>query len=75
MNNCTHTRHREAYVTKEDWDGNEYHEWEYWTESATVDIDTHRYKCTMCKQVMYYSGAARRYYEEGTLSHVDGLDK
>jgi hypothetical protein len=40
-------------------------EWEYKTEYTTVDIDLHRYKCTQCGEVMYYSGAAREYYETG----------
>lgn len=31
--------------------------------SACEDIDTHRYRCTKCGQVFYYSGAARDYYE------------
>jgi hypothetical protein len=30
-----------------------------------VDIDLHRYKCTQCGLVMYYSGRAREHFEEG----------
>jgi hypothetical protein len=31
--------------------------------STTVDIDLHRYKCTQCGEVMYYSERARKHYE------------
>jgi hypothetical protein len=49
-------------------------EWEYKTESTTVDIDLHRYKCTMCNEVFYYSGRARDYYEKGIKSDwINGL--
>lgn len=40
-------------------------QWEYNTVSTTIDIDLHRYKCTQCNQIMYYSSAAREYYETG----------
>ncbi len=70
MNNCTHTRYREKYVTT-DYYGDECEGyWEKWTESATVDLDLHRYKCTMCGKVMYYSGAAQKYYEKGIDNDV-----
>lgn len=49
--------------------------WVYSTERTTEDIDLHRYRCTVCKAVMYYSGAARRYYEEDITSDIDGLNK
>ena len=63
---CTHTREHSRWVTKvDDWYGHETSEWEYTTENTTVDIDLHRYKCTQCNQIMYYSGAAREYYETG----------
>lgn len=63
---CTHTRDHERWVETEDWyNGGSTGEWEYTTESTTVDIDLHRYKCTQCNQIMYYSSAAREYYETG----------
>lgn len=34
-------------------------------ESTCVDIDLHRYQCTACRKVMYYSERARKYYEDG----------
>ena len=73
---CTHERQRSEYVTTvNDWDGSESSEWVYTTESTTEDIDTHRYRCTQCEMVMYYSGRARDYYEKGIKCHVQGLDK
>jgi hypothetical protein len=49
-------------------------EWEYDTVSTTVDIDLHRYKCTQCGEIMYYSGRAREYYEEGKkFDWIQGL--
>jgi hypothetical protein len=62
---CNHERTTERWVTQ-DYFGEEIDgEWQYDTVSTTVDIDLHRYKCTQCGQVMYYSGAAREYYETG----------
>ena len=63
---CNHERTTERWVETEDWyTGDKYLGWEYKTVSTTVDIDLHRYKCTQCGQVMYYSAAAREYYETG----------
>jgi hypothetical protein len=71
---CDHQRHHQQWVTK-DYFGEEIDgKWEYTTESTTVDIDLHRYKCTQCGLVMYYSGRAREYYEEGkTFDWIKGL--
>ena len=63
---CSHTRDNSRWVETEDWyHGGTIGEWEYTTENTTVDIDLHRYKCTQCNQIMYYSGAAKEYYETG----------
>jgi hypothetical protein len=64
---CTHTQERSRWVDNNEWDGCDGYsgEWEYTTVNTTVDIDLHRYTCTQCKQIMYYSGAAREYYETG----------
>ena len=75
---CNHQRERSYYVDEEEdgWGGTTPGHWEYTTEQATVDIDLHRYKCTMCGEVMYYSGRARQYHEEGTkFDWIKGLDK
>jgi len=63
---CNHTRTREYWHEEEDWwSGETVGEWRYDTEITTVDLDLHRFKCTQCGEVMYYSGAAREYYETG----------
>jgi hypothetical protein len=72
---CNHQRETSRWVTV-DYFGEEIDgEWEYTTESTTVDIDLHRYKCTMCNEVMYYSSRARDYYEKGIKSDwITGLN-
>ena len=70
---CTHTSGRWVSGGVDDWTGEDLPA-EYMTYSTTEDIDTHRYHCTRCGKVMYYSGAARDYHEKGVTSHVDGLD-
>ena len=74
---CNHQRTREYWVEEEDWySGEMVGRWEYTTEYTTVDIDLHRYKCTQCGEVMYYSGRAREYYEEGKkFDWISGLDQ
>jgi hypothetical protein len=75
---CSHQRERGYYVDDEEdgWGGITPGHWEYTTEQTTVDIDLHRYKCTMCGEVMYYSGRAKQYYQEGKkFDWIQGLDK
>jgi hypothetical protein len=73
---CRHERTTERWVTR-DYFGEEIDgEWQYDTVSTTVDIDLHRYRCTQCGEVFYYSGRAREYYEEGKkFEWIKGLDK
>ena len=77
---CNHQRTTSRWVGEDNWydDGSSMHtgEWVYDTVSTTVDIDLHRYKCTQCGEVMYYSGRARDYYEKGIKSDwITGLNK
>lgn len=77
---CTHTRDTSRWVGDDYWydDGSSYHtgHWEYDSVSTCVDIDLHRYKCTQCGEVMYYSGRARQHFEEGVkFDWINGLDK
>lgn len=74
---CKHEASTSRYVEEENWYTGEIEgRWEYSTVSTTVDIDLHRYKCTRCGLVMYYSGRAREYYEEGKkFDWIQGLDK
>ena len=64
------TRH-----TYTNWDGEEFVEEEINSveRHTTRDLDTHRYQCTQCNKIMYYSNAARLYYEEGINSQIQGL--
>ena len=74
--NCSHTRITGRWVQEEDWDTGQMRSvWEERQESAQVDIDLHRYKCSLCGEIGYYSGAARAYYEDGVRSNVAGLDR
>lgn len=51
-------------------------EWEEgYDKSTTVDVDLHRYKCTQCDKVLYYSERARQHYEEGVkFPGIRGLE-
>ena len=74
---CRHERTTERWVEEEDWySGEMIGHWEYNTEYTTVDIDLHRYKCTQCGEIMYYSGRASEYYEVGKkFDWIEGLKK
>lgn len=71
ISNCEHQEYRDVWVddTCESDEGR----WEKQTVSTTEDLDLHRYHCTQCGDVMYYSNAARDYYENGIASDVPGL--
>jgi len=67
---CSHERYVSGYW-KDDW---QYNGWtgelEYepiWVdefyEPTVVDIDVHRYKCTQCGEIGYYSSYGRSLYE------------
>ena len=63
---CSHTKTVRNWVEDEDWyTGMVTKRWVYEETSTCEDIDLHRYKCTKCGEVMYYSGAAKEYYETG----------
>lgn len=66
---CTHSSQRERWVDDvyDDWsDRYVGGHWEYYTESHCVDIDLHRWKCTRCGHIDYYSGRARDHFEGRT---------
>jgi hypothetical protein len=63
--NCSHTKTKQTWVTTDYWGEETEGKWESETVSTTVDLDLHRYKCTQCGEVMYYSGTAKEYYETG----------
>lgn len=70
---CDHLEHLpDLYVTEyDDWYDPplDLSHWEYnRTRDLTTDIDLHRFKCTRCGEIGYYSGAARQFYENGVCT-------
>ena len=83
---CTHERHVEGrwvenpfYDAEEDdlgGYGGESHDWDASHNIPTTrDLDLHRYQCTQCNEIMYYSYAAKEFYEKGITCNVMGLEK
>lgn len=63
---CDHHERRQFYDEWEnDRTGEREGEWKTEEQSLMIDIDLHRFQCTRCKQIGYYSGAAKAFYEEG----------
>lgn len=77
---CSHTRRKEILVTKSRWcpyleDMIDVEEYETFEESTEEDIDLHRYKCTLCGKIGYYSNAAANFYKKGITSPgIKGLE-
>lgn len=67
----------ERIVEIDSWTGEQEYVWSegYW-ESAEEDIDTHRFKCTLCGEIGYYSGAAKDHFEgRNVQSWIDKTNK
>lgn len=64
MSECSH---EESYWDSEtnlnDWTGELETESVKRVRSFLEDIDTHRYHCTRCKEIFYYSSYGRSLYE------------
>jgi hypothetical protein len=73
-NKCTHNKRVTVDKSYYDDDGELVVDFEEEVEQTFVDIDLHRYKCTQCGEIGYYSGAARQYYEQGITTNIRGLD-
>jgi hypothetical protein len=73
---CDHYARRQYYAQwTNDWTGETEGEWKTEERSLTVDIDLHRFQCSRYKQIGYYSGAAKSYFEEGKRTPgVQGLE-
>jgi hypothetical protein len=73
---CDHYERREFYDQREnERTGALEGEWKTEEKSLMVDIDLHRFQCSRCKQIGYYSGAAKAYYEEGKRAPgIQGLE-
>jgi hypothetical protein len=67
MIKCDHEETTTTWVESQtdDWGYTEPDHWETKTKSLCKDIDLHRYQCTRCKMIGYYSSGARDYYEKG----------
>jgi hypothetical protein len=65
--NCSHSIDTSHYIPPhtDDWGYDVAGRWEYGTKNTYEDMDTHRYRCTRCKEVFYYSNRAKEYYEQG----------
>ena len=75
-NNCSHNRRVWKESTIENWYTGEVESTGEWNEESTLeDIDLHRYHCTQCKEVFYYSTAARNFFEKGIESNITGLNR
>lgn len=74
MNKCNHEQKHIRYEWQKNFISGEM---EYvrveGTRSTYEDIDLHRYKCTLCGEVGYYSKAASDFYTKGIKSTIRGL--
>lgn len=69
MCNCSNITSEYQYT---DEDGNKIYK--DIARSCEVDLDLHRYQCTVCNEIGYYSHAAKLYYEHGVESNILGLN-
>lgn len=62
---CPHGHYREYWEEDKDDPDPSSGRWVKEWVSSTVDIDTFRYQCTTCKEIMFYSGGGKQLFEEG----------
>lgn len=74
--NCDHYHRWHEWVEVEHpWTGEIEGSYEEQSKSLYEDIDLHRAQCTRCGHILYYSYAARQYYENGIPSPgIRGLE-
>lgn len=72
---CDHRVYFWETRSYEDWNGDIQEDQVYESEMTYEDMDLHRYRCTQCGQIFYYSQAAKEYYEDGIKTNIQGLDK
>lgn len=72
---CTHEEETSRWVDEheDDWGDRQEGQWVYTTRSLCKDLDLHRWTCTRCGHIGYYSGAARAFHEDGKTSDIPGL--
>jgi hypothetical protein len=72
-NSCKHQKLIEVKTSLYNhYTGEEHIEVNWLWEDTFKDIDTHRYKCTQCGEIQYYSGAAKDYYTKGIKNPMLG---
>ena len=72
-NSCKHQTLVEIKTTTYNVYVGEYEtDYEWVWKSTEEDIDLHRYKCTQCGEIGYYSGAAENYYTKGIKNPMLG---
>jgi hypothetical protein len=65
-NNCKHQRLLEIKTpVYNQYTGDESVDIRWEWEDTFTDIDLHRFKCTQCGEIGYYSEAAENYYTKG----------
>ena len=65
-NSCNHQRQVAVKTALyNQYTGEEYIDRKWELEDTFEDIDIHRYKCTQCGEIGYYSGTAKDYYTKG----------
>lgn len=62
INTCPHEIRKHVQVRPYPDEYPDYEIIEVQVEITTEDIDLHRYQCTQCGEVMFYSGEAKRRY-------------
>jgi len=62
---CTHEETVEQDDSYYDDEGNLCPDTKWVTIGTWRDVDLHRYTCTQCGIIRYYSERARRFYEDG----------
>lgn len=78
MSECKHSEYVQGEWISGGMDDEGDYQMGHWTEgytrSTTRDIDLHRYRCTQCGEVMYYSQAARNWFVNSIPSpYIKGL--
>lgn len=72
---CDHLESRYEEIKWVDWGGEEQVDGEWKQYPSVEDVDLHRYRCTKCGQVFYYSSRARQHFEEGvSFPGIQGLE-
>ena len=61
-NSCNHTVDTQKEVGYEDFEGEITSRIEYVEVQTFKDLDMHRYKCTQCNEIFYYSSYGRSLY-------------